>query len=211
MGMTPLDLAVNPRVRDYLFRHGGRITRAGIYGQRVLCDVQETFDQFKDIDEGFSPFTPFMKEFSTDEVDSASVSMMQIDRQKSRLPDSSKNTIVAADFSNSPIPWEKSIPAIVHGDPRESPFTNFSKITGGAIDASYSPVFLQEPTRAPIYENIEGLKFAKSSKKKGRSSRSQWLPDVVAEHDRGSDSREGISITNEPLSWLQCRICCNLY
>lgn len=166
VGMTPLDLAVNPRVRDYLFRHGGRITRAGIYGQRVLCDVQETFDQFKDIDEGFSPFTPFMKEFSTDEVDSASVSMMQIDRQKSRLPDSSKNTIVAADFSNSPIPWEKSIPAIVHGDPRESPFTNFSKITGGAIDASYSPVFLQEPTRAPIYENIEGLKFAKSSRKK---------------------------------------------
>lgn len=166
VGMTPLDVAVNPRVRDYLFRNGGRITRDGSYGQRVLCDMQETFDQLKDIDEGFSPFTPLMKEFSTDEVDSASVSMIQIDRQKYRLPDSSKNTMVAADFSNSPIPWEKSIPAIVHGVPRGSPFTNFSKITGGAIDVSYSPVFLHEPTRAPIYENIEELKPAKSSKTK---------------------------------------------
>ena len=165
--MTPLDLAVNPRVRDFLLSQGGRTTRFGSCGQRVLCDLQETLDKFKDIDGEYLPFAPFLKDFSNDKVDSASGSLTQkrVDWQKFRLPDSSKNTIAAADVSNSPIPWKKPTPATVHGDPLGSPFSNPSKITGGAIDDSYSPRFLQTPTRAPIYENIEGLKLAESSKK----------------------------------------------
>jgi hypothetical protein len=165
--MTPLDLAVNPRVRDVLLWHGGRTTRTGSYGQRVLCDMQETFDQFKDIDEGLSPFAPFLKDFSTDKVDSASISMaqMQIDRQKSRHSDSSKNTGPAADFSISPSSLmsgrgidassflarrPRQVP--VHEAPNGPPCPKSSKNTGGAAELSCSPMSWQNTTEAPSPE-----------------------------------------------------------
>lgn len=57
-GMTPLDRAVNPRVREFLLSYGGRMTQIGSDGKRVLCNRQETLDQLKDLDDEYRHLAP---------------------------------------------------------------------------------------------------------------------------------------------------------
>ncbi|OSS49373.1 hypothetical protein B5807_05590 [Epicoccum nigrum] len=106
-GMTPLDRAVNPRVREFLLSYGGRTTRIGSHGKRVLCNKQETLAQLA-LDDYYPRSAAFGKFLFEDHVDASSESFAQMrtELQKLHLLHYSENTGGAL-VSGFPNPWHK--------------------------------------------------------------------------------------------------------
>lgn len=145
-GLTPLDRAVNPRVREFLLSYGGRTTRIASDGERVLCNRKETLDRLKDLDKEYRHLAPSGDDFSIDEVNSASAitAPMQTAPRESNLRDSLMSTgsaIYAVNF-----PPRKPFPGPVHDAPNGPPCPKPSKNTGGAADLSGSPMSWQNTT-----------------------------------------------------------------
>jgi hypothetical protein len=150
-GLTPLDRAVNPRVREFLLSYGGRTTRIGSDEERILCNRKETLDRLKDLDKEYRHLAPSGEDFSIDEANSASAitAPMQMDPRESHLRDSlmSGRAIYASSFLA-----RRPMQAPVHDAPNGPPCPKPSKITGGAADLSCSPMSWQNTTEAPTPE-----------------------------------------------------------
>ena len=174
-----------------MFSFGGRTTRIGSDGKRVLCNRQETLDQL--IDEGYRhsvpskdhrardraperkplPYAAYYlwgsgtlseKDFFKDEVNSASAFMaqMQIAPREPRLPDTLNDKGRASDISNCPSSWQKPTQALILEDLEESSFPSSSKNTGGSADLSCSPMSWENTTEAPTPEDLKGSPFPMS-------------------------------------------------
>lgn len=137
--MTPLDRAVNPRVREFLLSYGGRTTRIGGHGKRVLCSRQETLAQLA-LDDYYPRSAAFGKFLFEDHVDASSESFAQMrtELQKLHLLHYSENTGGAL-VSGFPNPWHKPTQAPVHEDPLGPSYPKSSKDTGAA-DLGCSPM-----------------------------------------------------------------------
>lgn len=148
-GSTPLDWAVDPDVCELLLSSGGRTTRIGSDGRRVLCGRQETLDQFKRVEKKYVRSKAVGEDLFDDSA-SEFIALLSAPRMF-RLPDSLKRSRGAEYVSHPSMPWHKPTQALIYEDLKESPFQSSSKTTGVA-DISCSPMSWHNTTEAPTPE-----------------------------------------------------------